>query len=249
MNDENISYYAIIPASVRYDKDLSSSAKLLYGEITALCNKKGYCWATNSYFAELYDVSVVTVSRWIALLINKGYISSILIYEDDKKTIKERRITIVQGTNNNDNTYLQNCYEGINKNVNRVLSKKSIGLNKNVKENNTSNNTINNTKNNNTANADFEKLWAIYPNKKGKPAALKAYEKAVKDGATFAEIERGILAYKAQIAREKTETRFIKHGSTFFNQRAWLDDYDSSNALPDYSGGENILDEFAGLFE
>ena len=68
------SYYAIIPAFVRYDEDLPAAAKLLYGEITALCNEKGYCWAGNKYFADLYKCEERSIRRWINILIGKEYL-------------------------------------------------------------------------------------------------------------------------------------------------------------------------------
>ena len=54
------SYYAIIPANVRYDERLKLLSRMLYGEITALSNEKGYCWANNKYFGTLYKVSIQT---------------------------------------------------------------------------------------------------------------------------------------------------------------------------------------------
>ena len=40
MNEQNqVNYYAIIPATVRYDKELKPAEKLLYSEVTALANK------------------------------------------------------------------------------------------------------------------------------------------------------------------------------------------------------------------
>lgn len=72
---DNVGYYAIIPAEVRYDKDLPANAKLLYGEITALCNKEGYCFASNEYFANLYGVSKRSITGWLIALKEKKYIS------------------------------------------------------------------------------------------------------------------------------------------------------------------------------
>lgn len=113
-------YYAIIPADVRYDKRLKPLARLLYGEITALCNEKGYCWASNSYFAELYEVSDITISRYISELKEYGYIKC--IYDKTQENIDKRKIYIIPSYQNGQD-----------------------GLNRNDKHNNTDNNTDNNT--------------------------------------------------------------------------------------------------------
>ena len=76
---EQPNYYAIIPATVRYDTNLKYTEKLLYGEITALSNKNGYCYAQNKYFADLYNVTAVSVSRWISHLQQLGYIKTEVI--------------------------------------------------------------------------------------------------------------------------------------------------------------------------
>ena len=101
MNEDNkVNYYAIIPATVRYDSNLKPAEKLLYGEITALANIKGYCYASNRYFASLYNVTLHTVSQWISHLEKLQYITLEMI-RDSNKVIKERRIYI------NDIPYIQ----------------------------------------------------------------------------------------------------------------------------------------------
>jgi hypothetical protein len=114
-------YYAIISAEVRYDKNLSANAKLLYGEITCLTNENGFCFATNRYFADLYDKSKVTISKWISELVSSGYLSSSYTYKEGSKEIDKRYISILKG--------------GIKENL-------KGGIKENFKDNNTS---INNT--------------------------------------------------------------------------------------------------------
>ena len=72
---EDTSHYTVIPAHVRYNKSLAQNAKLLYGEIMALCRKDGCCRVSKNYFAELYGVQRSSISSWIKSLINEGYIT------------------------------------------------------------------------------------------------------------------------------------------------------------------------------
>lgn len=90
---DNRNYYAVIPANVRYSK-IPDGAKLLYGEITALCNEKGYCWASNSYFETLYGVDRSTIIRWINSLEKNGFIKREIVYKEGTKEIDKRVITI-----------------------------------------------------------------------------------------------------------------------------------------------------------
>lgn len=93
---EQPNYYAMIPANVRYDKNLSANAKLLYAELTALSNKNGYCHASNQYLAELYDLSKGSISRIISDLSNSGYIKVVINYKTGTKQVESRYIYINQ---------------------------------------------------------------------------------------------------------------------------------------------------------
>lgn len=152
------SYYAVIPSSVRYDNELKPNEKLLYGEITALCDKLGYCWATNDYFAKLYNVSRETVSRWVNHLVKKGYLFSQIIYKENSSEILNRVIKLDKNLDINiNNFYRKRDIFPIDDFVDSVLTKKTIehrqknqeSIDEKIKENNTSiNNTSNNIKEN-----------------------------------------------------------------------------------------------------
>ncbi len=146
MSDEELkkSYYAIIPADVRYDERLPLGARLLYGEITALCNEKGYCWAGNKYFANLYKVTDRTVRDWISNLVVNGYITSDVQYEEGS-TRYLRIIPCSIPTEENFLPYGKKLPTPMEVNFLPPRKKISYPPEENFHHNNTINNTINNT--------------------------------------------------------------------------------------------------------
>lgn len=160
--DEKKSYYAIIPANVRYDADLTPNAKLLYGEITALCNEKGYCWASNEYFSKLYGVSKSSITRWVSALVNKGYIFNEVIYKEGSKEVLNRYLKLSSNPIGKiADRYIQKSNDPIGKIADR-------GIVKNEEDNITS---INNTSNNTYQSINHKEI------EEKAPATLKDYER------------------------------------------------------------------------
>lgn len=73
--------------------------------------------------------------------------------------------------------------------------------------------------------AEFESLWKRYPRKKGGESAYKSYSKARQNGTTYDEVINGLENYLKEIEVKKTDKQYIKHGSTWFSQHCWQDEY------------------------
>ena len=79
---------------------------------------------------------------------------------------------------------------------------------------------------------EFEDLWHHYPRKQGKAKALEAYKRARKAGVDKTTVLDGITRYNAQITANKTKSKYIMQGSTWFNGKRWEDEYSNQPATP-----------------
>jgi hypothetical protein len=80
----------------------------------------------------------------------------------------------------------------------------------------------------------FEKLWELYPKKKGKGSVSDSKKKELYK-ISFEEMSRAIERYKEDIRANNTEEQYIKYGSTFFNSGYvdYLDvNYKQTSSLP-----------------
>ncbi len=193
-----------IPKEIYLAEGLCWTEKILLVEINSLENEKG-CFASNEHFAKFLGVSKDRVSKMISGLVKKGYVTVRLEYRNGTKQIEKRWIcTTIR--------YRLGDLEPIGKNTYR-------GIGKNTEDNNTLfNNTINNTNNNicspNIISKQIEEIWLLYPNKKGKAAAIKKLPKLIKEYG-YEKIKKCVERYALECKGK--DKQYVKHGSTFFN--------------------------------
>lgn len=214
-----------IPRELYLHETLSWSEKILLVEITSLSNNN-QCFATNEYFAKFLGLSKDRVSKMITNLHRIGLVEVLLIYKQGSKQIEKRILTPIPLGKNTDTPRQKNLYP-IGKNAERGIGKNAYDNNSSF--NNSINNSINNTKKESTSNSqlegEFELLWKTYPRKMGKANALKSFLKARKQGISYETIENGLYRYVDYLKAQGTEEKFIAHGSTWFNQQKWQDEY------------------------
>ena len=78
---------------------------------------------------------------------------------------------------------------------------------------------------------EFETIWARYPRHEGKQNALKSYIKARQEGVDMVTIKDAVESYRRMCESERRDKRYIKQGSTWFNQRSWEDEYENTKTL------------------
>lgn len=129
--------YSICLNEWALDKDIKNELGLLL-IISSLC-AKGYCYATNTYFKELFDIPEETISRKIKKLEEKRYIT--VEYEKRGCEIIRRIIRLTKMSIDNyqkcqstiDENVKGNNINNKNKNINNIYSKKTYGTYKRVK--------------------------------------------------------------------------------------------------------------------
>lgn len=229
-------YFSIIPAFIRYDTKLKDKAKLLYAEITALSNENGYCYATNSYFSQIYGVAKETVSRLISELVNGGYVKVVLIKQNSE--VVERRIYICEMSIPID--------ENVNTPIDENVKENSIYINNippytpqrgdDVESDQLSVDNEPAEKKPSRLERDFEQFWAAYPKKIGKSLCLRKW-KAIKPSAELVEtMLTAIETQKQSDSWKKEQGQFIPNPHTWLNQGRWEDEVEKPTDYDPYEG-------------
>lgn len=238
-NKAKPSYYAVIPASVRYDDSIPANAKLLYGEISALISKDGFCYASNQFFAEAYGFSEDTVSRLISKLETAGYIVREIERDNSGQIIRRKLYLDVSTPEGHPLGFLSDTP--------RIKSREGIG--QKVKETNSSNTNTPQSppegggssgkqrkrSSSYKAQADilpdrFNGFWDFYRthipperNAGNRQAAIRAWDKLAPSDELVTTMA-GALAVQVK-SQAWLSGIGVPHASTWINNHGWEDDW------------------------
>ena len=216
-------YWAVLPAAVRYDPQLPPSAKILYAEISALTDQRGFCFASNAYFQSLFGMTDRTVQRILKTLQEHGYIR----IENGSGGAGRRKIyaginPLAETADSTEQEPRQKCRGNPDKNVGDISIVNNIpptsppgGERAKIK-------TV--KREPSWKPERFAGFWNYYPKSahKSKQAAIKAWDQLKPGDELIDEIAK---ALRRQMATDQWQRGIgIPYPSTYLRQRRWEDE-------------------------
>lgn len=232
-----------IPSYVLLDSTLTLVDLRTYALVRSFIDTTGKAYPSNKWFADKIGVDPRTIPNSCARLEQKGYLKR--VFDENGKRYftvgqpipeevvsqpkHDPKITppMKHGSPPHDRTITQLDQKILDQNNNNICAASCATKSKDYKK------------------QIFERLWDYYPLKKGKQKAYQTFLRLV-EGKTTEEIEKlskdiwGGIVGMTQEHRWMHEFRAaenpklfvpdLPHGSTFFNQRRWLDVYETDAA-------------------
>ena len=164
-----------------------------------------------------FDSGVVVVKDWKIHNYIRSDRYNETVYQEEKKQLKQL-----------ENGRYEIGIPNVIPEVHQTDTQVRLGKDRLGKDNTTgkSSNTFQSSTDDKTLTDRFESIWKDYPRKEGKKKAFASYKRALKNGVTDEEIMEGLEKYNQYIKKEKTDRKYIAHGSTWFNENRWQDEYD-----------------------
>lgn len=250
--------------------NLTPEAKAIYAYLASMAGDTDECYPSKELMAKELHISMHRLDKHLALLIGAGVVMKKRTSEGNLKGRNIYKVTHEIEVEKELDA-ISEKFEKMQNSTFRPVENKPVenrlDENKPVENRPTNNNSINNNRLNNNsindnsasvpddtkkkANELFEKVWALYPSKKGKGQVSDTQKKKLlKIGEE--ELTRAIERYKEGLSRD--EWRKPQNGSTFFNSgyvdyldENWQPGADDSDADDDAAAWEKARAEMKRL--
>ena len=220
-DQERPGYWAVVPAPVRYDTAIPASAKLLYAELSSLTNERGYCFASNAYFAANFSMTDTSVRRLLKALADRGFIRIDVLRDKKTNQVKERKIYVGLNPAASAPPSAQNCAESAQKSAEGSAQNCSDLIMYNNKNNN--NNPPISPQGEERADY-FEIFWSRYPKKRNKTAARRAWNKLKPDEQLCRVMDEALRVQMRSEEWQRDGGRYIPYPASWINGRRWEDE-------------------------
>ena len=212
---------------IMQDKKLHITAKAIYAYLASFAGAASSCYPSRGKICSDLGISGDTFTKYLKQLTDCGY----LIVAQEKE----------QGRFSHNVYTLPDMISPLPIESDTEASG-SGGI---VNNNNSPKSNRNSKKNSPTrAAAGFDEFWAVYPKKKSKEAAKKAWDKLKPDEELRSVI---LLAVKHQSISPdwaKSGGQYIPYPATWLNNRRWEDDEPEQKKLEEWIPGENPFSKY-----